>query len=162
MFTTTFWKRSFFGLVILACIALALARGNSGELKKNSPLAATALLADASVPAPVRSILDRACGDCHSEKTTWPWYASVPPVSWQVHRDVTRGRALMNLSKWSEYKEDQRRGFALAIWTATQAGVMPPAKYTWLHSEARLSDADLKTLRTWALGQTKRGRAISR
>jgi len=65
----------------------------------------------------------------------------------------------MNLSKWSEYKDDQRRGFALAIWTATQAGVMPPAKYTWLHREARLSDADLMTLRTWALAQTKRERS---
>jgi Haem-binding domain len=154
---TTLWKRGMFGLVILACIALALAHASSRELKIE-PSGPKALLADSSVPPEVRAILGRACQDCHSENTVWPWYASVPPISWQVHQDVTRGRAFMNFSKWSDYKEDQRRGYALAISTATKAGAMPPPKYLWLHPAAKLSDADVATLRTWALSQKNMGR----
>jgi hypothetical protein len=152
---TKLWKRGLLALALLACVAFALARGNSREAK--SPLAnETTLLAGSTVPPQVRQILERACQNCHSENTAWPWYSEVPPLSWQIHSDVNRGRAFLNFSKWSEYKEDQRRGFALAIMTATQHAVMPPAKYTWLHSEARLSEAHLITLRTWALGQTRR------
>ena len=27
------------------------------------------------------ALFTRACGDCHSNKTTWPWYSYVAPVS---------------------------------------------------------------------------------
>jgi Haem-binding domain len=101
--------------------------------------------------------LQRACRDCHSDNTVWPWYAGLPPVSWQIHGDVERGRAFMNLSKWSEYSDEQRRGYKLAILAVTQAGVMPPPKYVWMHGSAKLSDAEIEVLRAWALGETNDG-----
>jgi hypothetical protein len=101
------------------------------------------------MPLPVRSILQRACQDCHSDTTVWPWYAAVPLVSRQVHGDVTRGRAAMNLSKWSEYSDNQRRGFMLAIRAATEARIMPPSKYVWIHTNSKLSDADIKVIDEW-------------
>jgi hypothetical protein len=59
----------------------------------------------------------------------------------------------MNLSKWSEYSDKQRRGFKLAIQSATQARIMPPPKYVWIHGNSKLSDADLKVLQAWALAR---------
>ena len=61
----------------------------------------------------------------------------------------------MNLSKWSEYSDGQRRGFMLAIQAATQARLMPPPKYVWIHGNAKLSDAELKVLQEWALEYTR-------
>jgi len=147
------WKQ---GVLVLAAasIGLTLAKGNLGG-PDNSPAAGKDLLADSGIPAPVRSILQRACQDCHSDRTTWPWYAAVPPVSWQLQSDVTRARTFMNLSRWGEYSNYQRRGFMMAIQAATQARIMPPPKYVWMHRNARLSDEELKILRDWALGKTR-------
>jgi hypothetical protein len=55
----------------------------------------------------------------------------------------------MNLSKWSDYSDNQRRGFMLAIRAATQARIMPPSKYVWIHANSKLSDADLKVIQEW-------------
>jgi hypothetical protein len=59
----------------------------------------------------------------------------------------------MNLSKWSEYSDGQRRGFMLAIQHATQARIMPPPKYLWIHRDSKLSDTDLKVIEEWALAR---------
>ena len=154
MFTSLLWKRGLIALAFVFCIAVALAHGNS-HAPKRSNLTDRPLLAGTGAPVPVSSILQRACWDCHSDSTVWPWYADLPPVSWQIHSDVARGRAFMNLSRWSEYSDDQRRGFTLAILTATEARVMPPPKYVWMHGNAKLSDAELKALKDWALAETK-------
>src|SRR5439155_17285007 len=136
MITSRRWKRNLFAFTVVSCIALALAKGNLRS-PDSSPSVGNALLAGSGVPAPVRSILLRACQNCHSYNTAWPCYGAVPPVSWQVHTDVTRGRAFMNLSKWSEYSNEQRLGFMLAIQAATQARIMPPPKYVWIHRNAK-------------------------
>ncbi len=107
------------------------------------------LLEGSDVPLQVRSILRRACQDCHSPNTVWPWYAKIPPVSWQIQDDVARGRALLDFSKWNDYSEEERRGVKVAIEGVTEAGLMPPPKYLWLHRDARLSPADLEALRAW-------------
>ena len=64
----------------------------------------------------------------------------------------------MNLSRWNEYTEAERRGFLLAIVTATQTHIMPPPEYVWMHSDAKLSDAELNVLKEWALTERKPGR----
>jgi hypothetical protein len=61
----------------------------------------------------------------------------------------------MNLSKWSEYSDGERRGFMLAILAATKTRVMPPPTYVWMHGNAKLSDADVKELEKWAIAETR-------
>jgi cytochrome c len=112
-------------------------------------------LKDLDVPAAVRAIVARSCADCHSGETDWPWYSNIPPVSWQIHSDVDNARAFMDLSSWNGYSVEERRGFASQIARATSAHVMPPPKYLWMHHDAKLSNADLDTLKDWALHQQK-------
>jgi hypothetical protein len=142
-------RRGFLVLVVVGYVALALTTATKDGATNSAPVEKP-LLAGSNVPASVRSILQRACQDCHSENTIWPWYANVPPLSSHIHQDVARGRAFMDLSKWNAYTEGQRRGFMAAIVTSLQDHVMPPPKYVWLHPEARLSDAELNLVKAWA------------
>jgi Haem-binding domain len=143
-----------FGLIVVATVALALTTATAMvHGTGNEPVMEKSLLTGSNVPAPVRTILERACRDCHSEKTVWPWYSHVPPIAWQVHTDVERGRAFMNLSKWNDFTEGERRGFTAVIGAAVQNHLMPPRKYVWLHPEARLSSDDLQLIRAWALAE---------
>src|SRR5258706_2803292 len=145
MFTSTLRKRGLIGFMAVCCIGLIVANGKLRG-RKSPPASGKAVLADSRVPLQARSVLERACQDCHSDNTVSPWYAHVPPVSWQIGKDVARGRATMNFSKWSEYSDAKKRGFMLAILADAKAHVMPPREYVWMHGEAKLSDADLKEL----------------
>jgi hypothetical protein len=55
----------------------------------------------------------------------------------------------MNLTKWSEYNDNQRRAFMVAIQATTQARIMPPSRYVLIHANSKLSDADLKVIEDW-------------
>jgi mono/diheme cytochrome c family protein len=56
----------------------------------------------AFVGAQTEQLFNTACGDCHSNLTTWPWYSNVAPVSWLVQSDVDEGRGVMNFSEWDK------------------------------------------------------------
>jgi hypothetical protein len=155
MSTSIIWKGCLVGLAVVCFIGIMVAHEVSHGVK-SLPVTENGLLADPGVPLQARSILQRACQDCHSDNTEWRWYSDVPPVSRQIHDDVTRGRAAMNLSKWNEYSDRQRTGFMLAIMATTKARIMPPPKYVWMHRHAKLSDTDLKELEKWAIAKTKK------
>lgn len=88
------------------------------------------------------SLVHRACYDCHSNETTWPWYSYVAPTSWLVWFDVVRGRREMNFSEWQGGgSQFGGRGGRIAerIRQAVSEGEMPPANYLMLHPEAHLT-----------------------
>ena len=78
----------------------------------------------------------RACYDCHSNETKWPWYAHVAPVSWLVAHDVHEAREHLNFSEWDKEQRD-----ADEATHEVEEGEMPLAIYTLLHPEARLGDS---------------------
>jgi len=84
--------------------------------------------------AETRALAKRACFDCHSNETVWPWYSSIAPVSWLVARDVSEGRRAMNFSDWSQTTE---RGQKVA--RQVQRGEMPPSFYLPMHPTAQLT-----------------------
>ncbi len=84
-----------------------------------------------------RELAVRACFDCHSNETKWPWYSNVAPLSWLVQYDVDKGRRELNYSEW-----DRRQEEAGESAETVQKGSMPPAYYVWLHPEARLTAAE--------------------
>lgn len=102
-------------------------------------------------PAPVLEVLRRACYDCHSNRTRWPWYSYVAPVSWLVADDVHEAREHVNFSTWNRYRPSKQDKIAREVWEEVEEGDMPPWQYLLLHPEARLSEADRKVLRAWAI-----------
>jgi hypothetical protein len=116
------------------------------------------LLAGAEVPPEVRSTIDRACRDCHSDVTRYPWYTYIAPVYWLVNRDIKRGRERLNFSKWAEYSLIRKERCLSEIANQVQDGGMPLAIYTFVHREARLSKADIEVVFEWT--QAERTRLI--
>lgn len=103
-------------------------------------------------PADVAAVLHRACYDCHSNETRWPWYSHVAPVSWLLQRDVTQGRRHVNFSEWTALPADRRAKKQKAVGKEVAAGEMPLWFYVPLHRDARLSTADKALLQSWASG----------
>ena len=151
--SSVLWKRGFIGSAAIIGIVLLSATGISSAVSAHVP---GTLPKDFGEPLQVRGIIQRACLDCHSEETSWPWYSNIPPISWQIHDDVDKGREFMNFSRWKDYSAEERRTFVAEIAHATDTQFMPPPKYLWLHRDARLSKADLDILKEWARSQASK------
>lgn len=112
-----------------------------------------------------KALAERACFDCHSNQTKWPWYSYVAPASWLVANHVREGRAELNFSEWGmahgseamredEEGEDEEReggergegGEPDEIAEEVEEGKMPIPSYLLLHPEARLSPAETQAL----------------
>jgi hypothetical protein len=104
------------------------------------------------------ALLHTACYDCHSYETRWPWYAHVMPVSWQVVNDVNKGRKHLNFSDWPADPARAAKKFT-SISEQLEYREMPLAKYTLIHRDARLTDADRQALMDWADAQAARLRS---
>lgn len=88
-----------------------------------------------------RELTVRACFDCHSNETKWPWYTNVAPVSWLTQRDVTEGREALNFSEWDRPQEEAGESVETIL-----EGEMPPWYFLPAHPEANLSDDELAAL----------------
>ena len=88
-----------------------------------------------------RALAKRACFDCHSNETRWPWYSHVAPVSWLVQNHVEEGREHLNFSRF-----DQKQKHAHDAAEEVEEGEMPMAGYVLMHAEAKLTDAERSAL----------------
>lgn len=138
-------------IVLLAALAVLLLQ----LMPAPYDLAATAsdenlsVHADPHVPAPVVKILRRACMNCHSHETQFPWYGHVAPASWLLAKDVSQARQAMNFSLWGAKKPGMRTALAMAACEDVRSGRMPKPQYLLLHPEARLSAADVEVICGW-------------
>ena len=107
-----------------------------GRAHDNPPVTKAAVL-----PPAAQRVMAGSCGDCHSNLTTWPWYANVAPVSWLVQHDVDEGRDHLDFSQW-----DRPQPGLDEVVEQIASGSMPPSKYTILHPGASLSASEKATL----------------
>ena len=98
-------------------------------------------------------VLNRACGDCHSNETVWPWYTKVAPTSWLMVYAVKEGRKAVNFSEWTAYSPAQQQMLLTESCQDASNGKMPGI-YTALRPETALSTRDVETICT-AARQTK-------
>jgi hypothetical protein len=107
------------------------------------------LAARVAVSAEAAAVLDRACRDCHSNDTRWPWYSNLAPVSWFVIDHVDHGRRHLNYSDWAQYPKHDAERLLKNICAFARKDTMPLPSYLRMHREARLSDADVVALCDW-------------
>jgi hypothetical protein len=145
------------GKAAIVCVGVALAIQVLRPSRTNPPVdPANAIAAHVSIPAPVQAIVTRACYDCHSNETRWPWYSGVAPISWFVIGHVNDGRLALNFSDWNAHRSGQPAPPLGKLCGEVQSGGMPLSTYLLMHDAAKLSDADKTTLCEWAnaVGQT--------
>jgi Haem-binding domain len=121
----------------------------------------TPLLSGAVIDARTFHIISASCQNCHSEKTDWPWYSYVAPVSWLLESDVQRARSHMNFSRWAEYSTDQRIALLEEIQIRVQTREMPLPRYLWLHPGAKPSKGDIDRLSDWTWMESNRLQSAS-
>ncbi len=129
------------GVVLLAIFA---AIQFVGADRSNPPV-----VAEIEAPPAVDTILRRACWDCHSNETNWPWYSYVAPVSWWVVEHVEHGRSDLNFSDWPTFDLEAQEHALADIREEVAGGEMPLPSYTWIHRGARLSEQERMTLLEW-------------
>ncbi len=114
-------------------------------LQRNPPA-----LAEPAWDSPAtRALAQRACFDCHSNETVWPWYSRIAPASWLAVSDTVRGRLHLNFSEWgvaSRFGEESRGEGSRELIHVLEEGEMPPASYLLLHPEAKLTADELALL----------------
>ena len=141
------WKRKALPIALGLGLAVLLTAQLVQPERTNPPSDPTASFeAIANPPHQVSTSLRRACGDCHSNQTDWPWYSRISPVSWFVANDVHEGRAHLNLSAWKQTREEQEAPEIGELCAEVKTGKMPPRSYLWLHSATRLSGSEVAAL----------------
>jgi len=113
---------------------------------RTNPATTAELAADESV----KGILTKACYDCHSNETRWPWYSYVAPASWLVASDVNEGREHLNFSEWRNYRAEDQTEKRNEIREEVEKGAMPMRIYLLMHRDAKLRDSDVAQLEQWA------------
>jgi hypothetical protein len=101
-------------------------------------------------PPEVSSLLKRACYDCHSNETKWPWYSQVAPVMWLVTRDVNEGRKELNFSQWEGYEPARKLKKLEKVVNEVEEGEMPMEIYLPMHPEAKLTKEEQTQITDWA------------
>jgi len=149
------WKIIKWTLIVVICLFVLI------QLKRparTNPAVdpAHALEAHVQVSPQVSAIIDRSCRDCHSNKTDWPWYTNVAPVSWWITDHVNTGRKDMNLSEWGKLDKDRQDRKLRQICDEVEDGAMPLSSYLPMHPKAKLSEQDKKTLCDWTAAERAR------
>ncbi|APF17230.1 cytochrome c [Caldithrix abyssi DSM 13497] len=125
-------------LIILAFIIIGIQLVPYGRDHDNPPV-----VREPNWDSPkTRALFFRACADCHSNQTQWPWYSHIAPVSWLVQYDVNEGREHFNVSMWGVQKRNEGDEAAEEL----TEGEMPLWFYVILHPKARLSEGEKNEL----------------
>ncbi len=101
------------------------------------------------VPDDVNVILAKACYDCHSNKTRYPWYANLQPVAWWLSDHVNSGKHDMNFDEFSSYRIRKQYKKLEECIDLVKEGEMPLSSYTIIHKDAKLTDTEKTALLNW-------------
>jgi hypothetical protein len=143
-------------LLMLAMFAATLA---GIALHPEPPAHSKPLFQGARIDSPTLALFQRACQNCHSENTQWPWYSRIPPASWMVAKDVATARRHVNFSNWDSYRPVEQEDLLARIGSAARTGRMPLPRYTLLHREAVLAPQERQQIYEWTRAERKRLRA---
>jgi hypothetical protein len=138
--------------VLFALVAFLAAIQFVQPRRTNPPVSPSrSLEAHVQVPGEVQTILNRACGNCHSNRTSWPWYSNIAPLSWVITDDVNEGRRHMDFDDWEAQPSPKDASDRLTgTCKETQQKGMPPFSYRVLHPESRLKPNEIAALCSWS------------
>ena len=103
-----------------------------------------------NVPENVQKIIKTSCADCHSNKTKYPWYSKIAPVSWYLASHVNEGKEHLNFSEWAAYNKNQKEHIIKDLKKELKSKEMPLNSYLWIHKNAKLSAKQYQLMLDWA------------
>ncbi|MEO6455807.1 MAG: heme-binding domain-containing protein [Ginsengibacter sp.] len=141
------FKKILLGLFIVFVVIQFIrpAKNNSGQVLR------TDITKAVNVPDTVLNVLKNSCYDCHSNNTRYPWYVNIEPVGWIMAKHIKDGKEDLNFSEFSNYSKRKQANKLRAIETSIKEGSMPISSYTFMHTNANLSEENKKLVIDWAL-----------
>ena len=120
--------------------------------KKNvqTTISSNDIVAHMAVPTNVQNILYKACYDCHSNNTTYPWYAEVQPAAWWLDDHIKEGKKELNFNEFASFRLRRQFHKLEEITEVVKSKEMPLESYTVIHSDADLTQEERETLISWA------------
>lgn len=103
-----------------------------------------------SVPDSVQMILKRACYNCHSNNTIYPFYAYIQPIGWLLNSHIEEGKSQLNFSDFGSLSKRRQASKLKSIANQIKDGAMPLPAYTMLHKNAVLGKTDKDLIINWA------------
>ncbi|WP_136480635.1 heme-binding domain-containing protein [Cognatitamlana onchidii] len=130
-------------LIILGLLQFYRPEKNNANLRE-----VTAFEKETKPSAEVKALLSANCYDCHSNKTEYPWYAEIAPVSLWIGHHIEEGNEHFNVSKWNSYSDKKKDHKLEELIEELEEGKMPLDSYTWLHGE--ITPQEKEALIAWA------------
>lgn len=147
--TKTIMKKIIKRILICLLLIFVVIQFFRPEKNKTNGVSAHDITTKYTVPPDVQNILQTACYDCHSNNTVYPWYAEVQPVGWWLSGHIKDGKSSLNFSEFTEYKIRKQYRKLEEVNDLVKSGAMPLSSYTWIHTDAKLSDDQKLLISKW-------------
>ncbi|WP_276481857.1 heme-binding domain-containing protein [Paraflavitalea pollutisoli] len=134
------------GILLLILIGIQFIRPERNE---STGITANDIAQQYYIPPDIQEILQRACYDCHSKNTEYPWYTNIQPVGWWMSKHIEDGKESLNFNEFGSYTPKDQDHVMDEIIEVVGNGEMPLPSYLWMHGEAKLFD-DTAVLIDWA------------
>jgi hypothetical protein len=139
-------------LLLLVLLVIQFIRPEKNQSAQPQPFA---LSAKYTVPPAVGGILKKACNDCHTNNTHYPWYYNIQPVAWWLADHVKEGKGELNFDEFLNYSQKKAHHKMEEVIEMVKEGEMPLKSYTIVHGDARLSQQERVAITDWASGVMK-------
>lgn len=137
-------------VLMLLLVGLVIAQFFGPDKNEGNLASIDAFMAETNPPEDVKLILKEACNDCHSDVTRYPWYNNITPVNYWMADHVKHGKKHFNISNWEGNSVKRKDHKFEELIEMVKAKEMPLNSYTWTHTEAKLTDAQIKSVIDWA------------
>ncbi len=142
-------KKIFFWIVVSLVSVFIVIQFFQSEKTNPVVIESNSIESQTQLPANISSIFINACQDCHSNKTQWPWYSYIVPVSWLVTKDVYEGRKHLNFSEWGTYNTNKKIKKLSEIQESIADSSMPLPIYVTMHPKANLTKEEREQINQW-------------
>jgi hypothetical protein len=112
-----------------------------------------------NVPTEVRTVLDKACMDCHSNNTRYRWYFKIQPLDWWLTHHINEGKQELNFDEYTNKPLRYQYHRMESTVDQIKKDEMPLNSYVWVHKDAILTDSEKNVLISWAQGITNEMKA---
>lgn len=140
------WLKRIFICLLVITISLQFFQSDKDN---NDVFSTQNIITVVPVPDTVMRLLKKACYDCHSNNTNYPWYTNIQPVGWWLKNHIEEGKQNLNFDFFAQYDKEKMLDKLNGIKKSQQQGWMPLSSYTWIHKNAILNEAQKKMIVNW-------------
>ncbi len=105
-----------------------------------------------AIPEEVKSILTKACMDCHSNNSRYPWYTNFQPFDWWISGHINDGKKELNFDEFTNRSLRYQYHKLEETIKMVKEDEMPLNSYLWIHKDAKLTQDEKSKLINWADG----------